>query len=66
MRFIVHSYIVNGDELMHNLQSDNPARLKNALRLLESMEYERRFDFTQSNEWTGSPTQNARGVVGGK
>jgi len=53
MRFIVHSYIVNGDELMHNLQSDNKGRLKNALRLLESLGYERRSELTQSNEWTG-------------
>ena len=37
---IVHSIIVNGNELVHNVQSDNLARLKQIRRLLTEIGYE--------------------------
>ena len=40
IQLIVHSIIVNGNELVHNVQSDNMARLKQARRLLTSVGYE--------------------------
>lgn len=36
----VHSHIVNGNNLAHNIQSDNLARLKQAKRLMLHSEYE--------------------------
>lgn len=44
---IVHSIIVNGNELVHNVQSDNPARLKQVRRLLTEVGYE-----AMSNIWS--------------
>ena len=37
---IVHSIIVNGNELVHNVQSDNLARLKQVRRLLTEVGYD--------------------------
>ena len=33
-QLIVHSHLVNGNELLHNIQCDNQARLKHTRRLL--------------------------------
>lgn len=40
IELIVHSHIFNGDELVHNVQSDNLARLKQARRALVDAGYE--------------------------
>ena len=44
MELIVHSYIVNNTELVHNVQSDNLARLKQVKRLLTHLGYDVRED----------------------
>ena len=40
MELIVHSHVTNGNELVHNIQSDNLARLKQSKRLLLSLGYD--------------------------